>query len=274
MPDQQRKKLRDALMEAYPGKSSLEQLLYFNLAKNLNEITRDSNLEVIVFELIRRAESEGWLINLVRAARDERTGNQRLQAIAQEILPNEATTSPSVNEGVQQEPLSTLPNISTQPNPQQQKILVLAANPIGTTKMRLDEELREIKEGLRRAKGRDQFLIESTEAVRYRDIPRAVMDFEPQIIHFSGHGSQEDGLVFEDATGQPKLVDARALAGLFELFADNVKCVVLNACYSEIQARAIALFALLVQISLLAHLAGDVEDVYLAYQLKFCLLAS
>ena len=68
--------------------------------------------------------------------------------------------------------------------------------------------------------------------MRYRDIHRAVIDFEPQIIHFSGHGSQEDGLVFEDATGQAKLVDAQALAGLFELFADNVKCVVLNACYS------------------------------------------
>ncbi len=116
----------------------------------------------------------------------------------------------------------------------------MAANPIGTTKLRLDEELREIKEGLRRAKVREQFLIESAEAVRSRDIHRAVIDFEPQIIHFSGHGSLEDGLVFEDATGQAKLVDALALAGLFELFADNVKCVVLNACYSEIQARAIA----------------------------------
>ncbi|MDF5731970.1 MAG: SUMF1/EgtB/PvdO family nonheme iron enzyme, partial [Rhizonema sp. PD38] len=83
-------------------------------------------------------------------------------------------------------------------------------------------------------------LIESAEAVRYRDIHRTVMDFEPQIIHFSGHGSLEDGLVFEDATGEAKLVDALALAGLFELFADKVKCVVLNACYSEIQARAIA----------------------------------
>ncbi|MDF5713987.1 MAG: SUMF1/EgtB/PvdO family nonheme iron enzyme [Rhizonema sp. NSF051] len=237
---QQRKKLRDALMDAFPEKSSLEQLLDFELDKNLNEITRDSNLGVIVFELIKRAESEGWLINLVRATGNEISGNLRLQAIAQEILSNEATTSPSVNKDIQHEPFSSSSNISTQPSPQQQKILVLAANPIGTTMLRIDEELREIKEGLRRAKRREQFLIESAEAVRYRDIHRAVMDFEPQIIHFSGHGSLEDGLVFEDATGQAKLVDVQALAGLFELFADNVKCVVLNACYSEIQARAIA----------------------------------
>ena len=87
-----------------------------------------------------------------------------LQAIAQEIFSNEAITSPSVNKDIQQEPLPSSSNISTKPSPQQQKILVLAANPIGTTKLRLDEELREIKEGLRRAKVREQFLIESAES--------------------------------------------------------------------------------------------------------------
>ena len=120
------------------------------------------------------------------------------------------------------------------------KILILAANPKSTNKLRLDEELREIKNGLRRAKARDQFLIESAEAVRYRDIHRSIMDFEPQVIHFSGHGAGEQGLVFEDEIGQEKLVDAEALAGLFELFAEHVNCVLLNACYSEIQAKAIA----------------------------------
>jgi hypothetical protein len=120
------------------------------------------------------------------------------------------------------------------------KILILAANPKGTSRLRLDEELREIKNGLRRASRREQFLIESAEAVRYRDIHRAIIDFEPHIVHFSGHGVQENGLVFEDETGQEKLVDAEALAGLFELFSEHVKCVLLNACFWEIQAQAIA----------------------------------
>jgi hypothetical protein len=117
------------------------------------------------------------------------------------------------------------------------KILILAANPKSTNKLRLHEELREIKNGLRRAKERDQFLIESAEAVRYRDIHRSIMDFEPQIIHFSGHGGGEKGLVFEDEIGQEKLVDAEALAGLFELFAEHVNCVLLNACYSRFKPR-------------------------------------
>ncbi|MDJ0797967.1 MAG: pentapeptide repeat-containing protein [Calothrix sp. MO_167.B12] len=121
-----------------------------------------------------------------------------------------------------------------------QVILLLSANPVNTTKLRLDEEMREIKEGLKRAKQREQFIIETSEAVRYRDIHRAILDHEPQIIHFSGHGYGEDGLAFEDETAQIKLIDAEALGELFELFSDQVECVVLNACYSEIQATAIA----------------------------------
>ena len=118
-------------------------------------------------------------------------------------------------------------------------ILLLSANPANTTKLRLDEEMREIKEGLKRAKQREQFVIDTAEAVRYRDIHRAFLDYEPQIIHFSGHGSGEDGLAFEDETGNIKLIDGEALGELFELFSDQVECVVLNACYSQVQATAI-----------------------------------
>ena len=120
------------------------------------------------------------------------------------------------------------------------KILILSANPKGTSPLRLGEEIREIKEGLKRAKIREQFAIESAEAVRYRDLRRVILDYEPQILHFSGHGVGEEGLVFEDETGHEKLVDAEALADLFELFSDKLECVVLNACYSEVQALAIA----------------------------------
>ncbi|MGH2412654.1 MAG: TIR domain-containing protein, partial [Microcystaceae cyanobacterium] len=125
-------------------------------------------------------------------------------------------------------------------HPQVKKILLLSANPRGTSQLRLDEEMREIKEGLRRAKQREQFLIESAEAVRYRDIRRAILDCEPNIVHFSGHGAGEEGLAFEDEAGQVKLVSAEALASLFELFTEQVECVVLNACYSQVQAKAIA----------------------------------
>jgi hypothetical protein len=119
-------------------------------------------------------------------------------------------------------------------------ILILSANPKGTDSLRLGEEIREIKEGLRRSKYRDLYQIETAEAVRVGDIQRAMLDYEPNIVHFSGHGGGEEGLVFEDVTGQIKLVSAEALAGLFSLFADRLDCVLLNACYSEVQAKEIS----------------------------------
>ncbi|MBD2165866.1 AAA-like domain-containing protein [Calothrix membranacea FACHB-236] len=123
---------------------------------------------------------------------------------------------------------------------QTRKILLLSANPRDTNPLRLGEEMREIKEGLKRSKNRDQYFIATAEAVRYRDIHRAILEYEPQIIHFSGHGTGEEGLVFEDDSGQIKVVDGEALAGVFQLFADQVECVVLNACFSQYQAGEIA----------------------------------
>ena len=121
-----------------------------------------------------------------------------------------------------------------------QKILVLTANPRGTAQLRLDEEVREINEGLLRARQREQFELVQRWAVRPRDVYRAMLDEEPQIVHFSGHGAGEEGLVFEDEVGQPKLVTGEALAGLFKIFAKRgVGCVVLNGCYSQVQALAV-----------------------------------
>jgi len=126
------------------------------------------------------------------------------------------------------------------------KLLILAANPTNTNRLRLDEELRDIDEGLRRAQHRDQFTLIQRLAVRPRDIQRAMLDETPQIVHFSGHGQGLEGLVFEDETGQAKLVSGEALADLFALFADPaefpdpIQCVVLNGCYSQVQAEAIA----------------------------------
>lgn len=119
------------------------------------------------------------------------------------------------------------------------KILILAANPKDTIKLRLHEEVREIEEGLRRSKQRDQFVIKSRWAVRPHDLRRAILDFEPQIVHFCGHGDADGGLVLENLIGQPQSVKPEALAGLFDLFTGQVKCVLLNACYSEKQADAI-----------------------------------
>lgn len=142
-------------------------------------------------------------------------------------------------------------------------ILFLAANPISTHQLRLDEEIREIEAGLQRSRYRDRFILQQRWALRPMDLRRALLECKPQIVHFAGHGigrttaaqsaeakrkisfadgteAFDEGVVLEDTAGQPKLVRTEALSALFELLADSVECVVLNACYSEQQAKAIA----------------------------------
>ncbi|MBR8840294.1 MAG: CHAT domain-containing protein [Stigonema ocellatum SAG 48.90 = DSM 106950] len=119
------------------------------------------------------------------------------------------------------------------------KILFLSADPTNASRLRLWQELRDIRERLQLAKFRDRFLLESRESVRPGDISQAIFDIEPQIVHFSGHGSNTGDLCFENVLGEIQPVSPSALAKLFELVADRISCVILNACYSEIQAEAI-----------------------------------
>ncbi len=119
-------------------------------------------------------------------------------------------------------------------------ILILAANPKGTSQLRLSEEVREIQSGLKRTHRQDAFTLQQQWAVRSRDVYQALLDSKPQIVHFSGHGSGEEGLVLENDAGQTQLVSTEALFNLFQLFGQQIECVVLNACYSEVQAKAIA----------------------------------
>ncbi|MUG91862.1 hypothetical protein F7734_04990 [Scytonema sp. UIC 10036] len=94
---EQRKKLQEALIHAFPSLALLEQMLSFELNKNLDTIAAKNDLKDVVFNLIKTAEAQGWVEELVRAARESNPGNLSLQAIAQELLPNHQVT-PSVKD--------------------------------------------------------------------------------------------------------------------------------------------------------------------------------
>lgn len=118
------------------------------------------------------------------------------------------------------------------------KILVLAANPKDTTSIRLTEEVREIEESLKRSQNRSQFILQTKWAVRPRDLLRAMTEFQPNIVHFCGHGEAE-GIALENNDGNLQIINKVALAGLFKSFTGQVECVLLNACHSISQAEAI-----------------------------------
>ncbi len=118
-------------------------------------------------------------------------------------------------------------------------ILFLGASPIDEVRLRIDEELRDIENGLKLATLREQFGLKSKWAVTAKTLQQAMLDEKPTIVHFSGHGDM-NGIAVEDSLGNSKLIENDAIGSLFELFAENTKCVILNSCYSESQAREIA----------------------------------
>ena len=119
------------------------------------------------------------------------------------------------------------------------KILILAANPWDSRRLALDEEFRQIQQALDKAALKSQFELRLSSAIRSTDIQSELLNYKPDVVHFSGHG-ETDGLIFSDDKGNSRLINAAALTQLFSLFKDEIRCVLLNACYSEQQAEAIA----------------------------------
>lgn len=119
------------------------------------------------------------------------------------------------------------------------KILFLAANPLDTSSLRLGEEVRTIDERLRTTQFREKFELVQHHALRVTDLSEALLRHQPHIVHFSGHGSSSGQIILEDVTGKAEHITAESIAQLFRILRDNIRCVVLNACFSVSQAHNI-----------------------------------
>jgi hypothetical protein len=118
-------------------------------------------------------------------------------------------------------------------------VLYLSANPVETVRVRVEAELREIRQELDKRRVA-QLRVESRGAARPRDITDALLHVRPHIVHFSGHAAEDGRLYLEGDSGHSKLVTPRSLAGLFRQVAADVKCVILNACGTAVLAESIA----------------------------------
>lgn len=119
-------------------------------------------------------------------------------------------------------------------------ILALMANPVGTSPLRLDEELRAIDQAILAAKYRDQLDLRQIGALRLSDLQAAVLRHAPSIVHFSGHGSTDGAIILSDDRGDAVTVPPTALTNFFRHVTPPLRCVVLNACFTRRQAKAIA----------------------------------
>ncbi|HEX8200106.1 MAG TPA: CHAT domain-containing protein [Isosphaeraceae bacterium] len=142
------------------------------------------------------------------------------------------------------------------------KIVLFAANPFGD--LRLDQEIQGIQDKLDAAHVRRLKLVPVL-ATRPGELIDRLRKHQPIIVQFSGHGMRGAGtgpgdrgagaaptrdlgpsdseagqIILVGEGGRPKPVSQSALVDLFRVRRDNIRIVVLNACYTRDQAEAIS----------------------------------
>ena len=119
------------------------------------------------------------------------------------------------------------------------KILFLSANPSDTARLKTDEERRKIEAEILKSPHRERLQLIYEPAVRPDSLIEVLRRHRPQIIHFSGHGSEANEIILESDDGRSRLVGTHILEELFRLQGRSVRVIMLNACYSEAQARVL-----------------------------------
>lgn len=162
----------------------------------------------------------------------------------------------------------------------QHTILFLAANPAGTDRLALDQEARAIQAELERSGCRERFELVTRWAAEPLDLLRELSKLKPTVVHFSGHGRRkvrdehpqglgpwrdvaseisseqpQDGLFFHGRDGRAHVMSTAAFAEAFGAAGTSVKVVVLNACYSEVQAQA-----LIEHVDYVVGMRGSIHD--------------
>lgn len=122
----------------------------------------------------------------------------------------------------------------------QLRVVFFAANPFSASPLALDNEMREIARKVRMATQRDRLEITQAWATQTEDLLQYLNEVQPEIVHFSGHGSSVGEIFLASSAGEAQAVSAEALQALFVAFTGTVQVVLLNACYSAVQGKAIA----------------------------------
>jgi SAM-dependent methyltransferase len=125
------------------------------------------------------------------------------------------------------------------------RILALSATPLDKDRLRLEKEIREIRNVIKISELRDQIELHDRGAVRPDDLQQHLLEIKPQIIHFSGHSSSK-GLMVETESGKTAVVSPSTLSTLLDAWVQReentihkFEVIVLNSCYSGEIAQAI-----------------------------------
>lgn len=134
------------------------------------------------------------------------------------------------------------------PKPERLRVLYLTANPEAVETvtqhsdgtevrqgvwLRVDYEVRQVKEMLKKSKYRDLVVVEHLPAATTLDLLEGLNEHRPHVVHFSGHANSLGLLMENDAgTQEGDGLDFTMLARLLGATDEPPRLVVLNACES------------------------------------------
>jgi hypothetical protein len=167
---------------------------------------------------------------------------------------------------------ASAPRRAPRPSSSRHVILFLAANPGDTGRLALTDECAAIERELQMAAHGDDFELRSKWAVTVDEMARHLFQFEPTIVHFSGHGTggapgpsadksrdvmgaKDSGIILHGEQGRSRLMTARNLAKVIKSSAPSTRVVVLNACYSDHRAEELCSV-----VECVVGMAGAIQD--------------
>lgn len=221
------KVLQDAVMAAYPDEPKLRRMIRQYMQQNLAAIAGGSDLSETVFNLLVWAESRGKIEALIRAALEDNPESEEMVDVAARLGVN--GPAPSSQDG----------GGDAKPRDDKLRVLFLMANPSDQTRLALDVEHREIRDAIEACALRDRIELHVLGAVRTKDLFPALLKVRPQVVHFSGHGFEQGGILLVHEDNKAHFVEGEAIAGIFGALSAPPRLVVLNSCWSSVQAGEI-----------------------------------
>lgn len=149
-------------------------------------------------------------------------------------------------------------------NPIVKTVLILTANLPHQQPIAVEKEGEMIENTLtNEGNAREQYQVVIKNTASYQDALLLLEEFKPTIVHIASHGNSTIGVELvhnrasiktDNTVSQSEQMVLNSWAAVFEMYQNNVQCVILNACQSEQMANQIA--------TKVQHVVGFSENIY------------
>ena len=113
------------------------------------------------------------------------------------------------------------------------------ANPRDQNPIAVEKEYQALTNAIDKSRYREQIAYTLWPGASIKDFQDLLEQFKPNVLHFSGHATKVGDLIFQGSYDESEMVPLDPFIQAFQLLGNDLKLVVLSACYSKEQAEKI-----------------------------------